>query len=221
MAELRQTGFLDDFQRPDENPLSWDGRWQSLRSTTGNELALTSHFVCIIGVAPNSSQASYWQPDVWYGDVECWGQGSGGNDLSEGLSLFLHVYQTRFQTGGNELLTGYQAQWSDDVIGGPHMTLYRYNGGGARTTLAGPTPGAFDCTGGLNLFRRIGNTLEAWTTSDPTGLTGWSLLISATDSTYSYGFVGLGTQNDDENPGWAGFGGGSLNRSRIIRYVSN
>lgn len=221
MAELRRTGTLDDFQRPDESPLSWDGRWQTLRYAA-SPLSLSSGAVGILGVSPSVSPASYWQPNVWYGNVECWGRGWGGNDLSEGLSLYLHMWNTYYQAGNPALLTGYRAMWSDDVIGGPHMTLYRYNGSGSPTVLAGPTAGvSFDCTGGLNLFRKMGDTLEAWKTTDSTGLTGWTLLISATDSTYSYGFVGLGTQQDDENPGWKLFGGGSLNRSQIYRYISN
>lgn len=221
MAELRRTGVLDDFQRPDEDPLSWDGRWQTLRFPTGTRLALASHVVQRTGVNPNSGQASYWQPAVFYGDVECWGKGFGGNDLSEGMSMYLHTWNTYYQAGNPDLLTGYGAFWNDDVIGGNHMTLARYDGGGSPTIIAGPVAGAFDCTGGINLFRKVGNTLEAWKTTDPTGLTGWTLLISVSDATYSYGFVGIGTSQDDNNPCWTDFGGGSLNRSQIYRYVSN
>jgi hypothetical protein len=75
-------------------------------------------------------------------------------------------------------------------------------------------------------MRRNGDDVEVWTANGTGGATSppgdpWTLVLSATDTTYRFGYGGIGTSQDDDNPAWDAFGGGELRRTQIYRYVSN
>ena len=56
--------------------------------------------------------------------------------------------------------------------------------------------------------------------------TGLDQFVSSDDragglSNLCAGYIGLGNDQDDNNPSWRGFGGGQIRRTQIYRYVSN
>ena len=215
MPDIRKTGFLDDFQRPDEDPLSWDGRWKYLFWNGLSNLALGGNVCSSANAFVNSTASSYWSPATFTGDVECWGLTTGSNDLTEGLDLFLHITGTVGQ--GIDAVNGYRLRWLDP-IGDANFTISRFDGGG-RTDLHTEI-GDLATVEGAMLFRRTGDTLQGYAANSHTD-PDFQLVIETSDSTYSTGFLGLGTAQDDDNPGWAGFGGGAIRRTQIYRYVSN
>lgn len=212
MPDIRQTGFLDDCQRSDEDPLFWDGRWARMFSA-GSWLKLHNNSITMGSPLGGTSQSSYWTPSSFSGDQEVWGIGGGGYDIREGLRLYMCMTNPTDPHGA----CGYRMQNMAGVTGSG-CSIDRFDNGTA-TILAS---GAFVDMGfsDIYLFRRTGNLLELWVAYDGDDQN-WTLLCSAIDSNYHFGYIGLGTAQDDPNPGWGGFGGGKIHRSQIYRYVSN
>lgn len=211
MADIRTSPAVrDDFNRANELPLAppWEaldvGIWTPQRLSSN----ATTHGV-------GSSSMSYWSVQKFDGDdAECWATAIGGNanGTAWGIGLFSTV-------GGSHTVAGYRFR-VEIGIGGTYR-LQRWDAGGA-VTLA--TASGF--TGGPRrvLIRRSGSDVEAWVTDSGSDPSAWSLVASATDTTYTTGlYPSLGNTDNGGTTltGWDDFGAGRLHRSQIYRYVSN
>lgn len=215
MPDIRQTGLLDDFQRADEIPLSWDGRWSPTDSGRWGPMVLKS------GTATHKIQTGVANDDAWWtsgpslsGDMEVWGYGVGGG--APGVSLALGLFKDVGGSSGAEV-DGYRFRM-EQTTGGVFYILYRFDNGTA-TQIAGGTGGSIN----LMLMRLKGNDVECWTDSTGTGLSA-SLILSTADPTYRTGLrltMGCNSNSNDQLTAWEGFGGGKKNRSQIVRWPSN
>lgn len=242
MADIRTTGFLDTFVRgvppgPNiEDPLSFGGRWKHLyASAPGHLLKLESNgttgAVELFEITGGSGQAAIWyQP--YSGDVETWAIAAGGTaDLREGLRQYLHISNLSDPDAIPVSQYGYR-QWTgyfiDSLYGilGSGSTLYAIGAGGidSGVTVLDSTGFVIDFGGGAGLLRTVGDQVEWWTCQSIAGepdFDNWTLRLSGTDTSWRSGYIGIGTQQDDDNPSWQGFGGGEILRTQIYRYVSN
>jgi hypothetical protein len=216
MADMRTTGFLDDFQRPNEDPLSFGGRWELLVYDGVHNLKLDGFRVELFETSGGSSQASAWTYESFAGDVEVWGLAAPEADLREGLRLYLHMTQPYGKTGVNEY-SGYRAEFGVPIIGSAFVDIVRFDNGDP-TGLAEVNGdwGHLVDEESIPLLRTVGDQVELWHSAD-SGQT-WTLQLSATDPTYRFGYLGLGTAQDDDNPGWLGFGGGLIRRTQMYRW---
>lgn len=213
MPDIRQTGYLDDFQRGAEYPLSYGGRWLPLFVLGNTYINLDQNSAELWGISGGSVQSSYWDVQSFSGDCEVWGRASTGHDLREGLRIYMHMTQPYGRSGTNGAC-GYRASCSAPVLGGAGHAIERIDSY-ADPVLLASADGFFPQ---WILLRRIGSTLELWLASDNPP-TNWTLSLTADDSTYNYGYFGIGTQQDDYNPSWIGFGGGQIHHTEFYRWV--
>lgn len=217
MADIRGTAVLDDFQRPAEDPISWDGRWLVTDPTVWTGMSHAAFGDATHGAAGSPSD-SYWTLDpTLSGDVELWGicSGGGATGIAWGLDLWSNV-------GSN--VDGYRFRIEYTIVAGPVYLLYRFDNG-LLTPLAQVAAPAGAANGAeAMLIRRNGNDVECWVAHDRTDLTTWSLVLSATDTTYMGGFrLGMGITDNSQFQilGWTSIGGGVPNRTQIIRWLTN
>lgn len=202
MADIRTTPELDDFDR-DEDPLSGGGNWAKVDTGVWPaDMAATSAGDGAVGADPPDA-FYYWTPGSHTGDMEVWATSSFGADLTEAwrLGLFKDVGIHGSVVDGYGILVtsdGGVADWS----------LRRYSNGGF-TQIAGVLGGQHLSGGGdLALLRINGNEVEVFYSLDDGA--NWTMIMSATDTTYRTGlYLSLGISTDDGgNPGWINFGGG-------------
>ena len=193
--ELPATGFLDQFQRANEDPLSQDGAWSSTSPFGAGET------LEVLGNAAGqneaeSIQANSFRMDEIVGDAEVHARIAAGPDNNQNLYLYLHL-----QEAGTAGVDGYSARWFH-WIATDGLYIQKITNGVA-TTIAGPI--ALDpATGDILLLRRFGLALELWRKNAGT----WTKLLSTIDESYTSGSLGLGI--DDEAGRWDDFGGGAL-----------
>jgi hypothetical protein len=236
-ADPRTTGLLDDFVRgvppgPNvEDPLSFGGRWKHLyMSNPTHWIKLESNgtigSVDIKEISGGSGQAVIWyQP--FGGNVECWGTTIGVADLREGLRMYLHISGLTDADGfpvsnyGSRAWTGYVLESLVGVIGSGTTLGKTHPDGieGGLISLADFPGTTFDFAGGgIHVLRTIGERVQWWwaTGADPTN---FSLMADVVDTTYRSGYIGIGTQQDDDSPGWLNFGGGVVRRTQYYRLT--
>jgi RHS repeat-associated protein len=194
---LPSTNVLDDFNRPNEDPLSQGGGWADGSITGGLRLEVISQRA---GRDPNPLGVlsdSYRPPDLT-NDAEVYA--TVGALPGETLSsfLFLHV-----SNPGGSGYSGYRLRWRK-LASNDNLWIERVDPG-AVTALVDANPINPDpVTGDVLLLRRIGNQVQLWIRRGST----WTLIASATDSTYQGGKIGLGVTDDTAR--WDDFGGGGL-----------
>lgn len=219
MADIRKTGVLDDCQRPDESPLSHGGDWApAVRPTYGWNgyapgLQLFHNAIMNVGVITNSVNVSYWKSAVFHNPVEVWGRAGAGFDLSEGLRLYMNMLSPE----GNVLFSGYALEMGAPVVGSSYWTIFRYDPDGGQAGVVAVNSG-FPGTDELVLFRNIGGNLEDWRDLGTNGAF-WTFVCGGFDPTYDFGYIGLATLQDDNNPSWTEFGGGQIRRTQIYRIL--
>lgn len=196
MSDIRQNPiFIDDFNRPDENPLA--GGWARL-DTARQPMRLISHHA---RHTSGSSSYSYWPALVLDNDdAESWGYGTGGNASGNGWRVGL----ARQAGGGPSVADGYIFLFNISTGGGSTL-LQRITNMGF-TTIASSSSSPSTGNPGYMLCRRNGNAVEGWGSLD--GVT-WTKYVSANDTTYMTGlspFLGL----SGNLVGWVSFGGGKL-----------
>lgn len=172
-APLNDPPVVDDFNRPDEQPLRDGGRWSNL--TGGYELKVVSNqLACSV-----SSTCTYWRNDVRYGlDQEVMVTVAAKPGHNNWLRLFVRLQQPT-------IFEGYALRYQDNTNGPDQVTLERVTAG-APATLASTTDELFP--GDRLRLRVVGPTLEAWRTNGGA----WTLIASASDSTYlGVGYTGV------------------------------
>ena len=174
---LEPLPVLDNFDRPNESPLSGGGSWangivgsgESGLSVTGNALACSKSTIC-----------SAWRQSVQYGpNAEAWAKITTLPGNGNGLRLYVRVQQP-----GSSAADGYVLRWTQQS-GADQLLLDRMtnNAFANRLTLAPEI-----ALGDTLLLRATGSTLEAWRHDG----TSWSRLGVATDSTYAAsGYAGV------------------------------
>jgi subtilisin family serine protease len=169
---------LDDFNRPNENPLSDSGRWangvigavETGLFVTSNTLACTRTTTC-----------TAWRSNAQYGpDVEVWTR------VPTLLGDNNHIrLKARVQQPGSSAYDGYMLR-TNQLPGTDQVWLERVDNGLIVTRL---TLHRELAAGDLLLFRVEGTTLEAWHHDGAA----WSRIGSVQDATYAgAGYVGVG-----------------------------
>lgn len=204
MADIRQNpGFLDDFDRADENPLSGGGNWAQTASGFWSELELENNQATLQGA--NTLSSSYWTPTSYSGDdCEVWGIAAGGG--ASGMAFRLGLYK---DVGVGANLDGYRYGFDIGASGGRHVIRELLNGAGSNLAVSADAGGTPTGNPGHLLFRRNGNDLEGWWSSDAGA--NWTLMVSATDTTYTTNlFLSLDLADNGglQSVEWTAFGGG-------------
>ena len=168
---------LDDFNRPDENPLSDQGRWsnsvipgESGHYVTSNQLACSVATTC-----------TAWRNNAQLGpDVEVWTRLSTLPGVNNQLRLY-----ARLQMPGSS--AGYMLR-TNQLSGTDEVWLERFNGAATRLLTITQELAAGDTI----LLRAKGSTIEAWRLPSSGS---WSRLATVRDATYGApGYVGIGVR---------------------------
>ncbi len=166
--------ILDGFNRPNENPLSDQGRWSNSivagengHNVTSNQLACSVTTTC-----------TAWRNNAQYGpDVEVYARLSTLPGANNQLRLY-----ARLQLPGQN---GY-LMWANQLSGTDEVWLDRFTGGAGIRLL---TISQELTAGDVMLLRVHGTSIEAWRHNG----TAWSRLGVVQDATHgSAGYVGVG-----------------------------
>lgn len=197
MADIRTTGVLDDFQRPNEDPLSAGGMWAN-SGITADPLRLNNHRADLR--AGRSLGGSYWLGGPYSGDVEIWANpaGGGAGGIAWGLDLLK-------QPGATATVDGYRFR-QERSNSGPGISIYRVTNGTRTKIASGLIPGfSSGTTGRLMYARKIHatNTCEMWYTTDFGA--NWTLVATVVSATHVDPFyLGL-SLSDNSGSGILGF----------------
>ena len=168
---------LDNFNRPDENPLSDGGRWSNgiLNSGESGLVVSGSALACT-----RSTTCSAWRSNAQYGpDVEAWATFTTMPGNGNGLRLYARLQQPGSAAVDGYVLRAVQQSGTDQVL------LDRLDNGVLVNRL---TVSEELAAGDTILLRASGSILEAWRHDG----SGWSRLGNVPDSTYSAaGYVGV------------------------------
>lgn len=216
MADPRTTGYIDDFDRANEDPLSGGGNWDQL-ATDRDPMKLLDNRATRRHVISTNAY-SYWTPRSWDGDVEIWGRRvEVGYQLGHSERLALAVdapSMTTVSTWDGYIL------WIHQMVAGNFHYLYRIDNG-VQTQIDTQVLDDSDFV----LLRRNGIYVESW--SSPTGGDDWSLVCQANDINYQtdlWVVIGEGDIHGSSsvNSGWQAVGGGHGDkRTQIYRWIKN
>jgi|GEM_PF-2749284 len=167
--------ILDDFNRPDEDPLSGGGNWARTDLGVWNAMRLVSNAA---RRSASGTSASYWtQASFAGGTGSVWAKwGSLGSATRASIALYREV-------GGTNAVDGYE--FAREVAGAAdndYYLLYRVTNG-ARTSLGGVENTAEMSYRYFNL-QRTGRAVEGWASPDGAN---WTLVVSKEDSTHTTG----------------------------------
>ena len=193
--DIPATGLLDQFERPNEDPLSQSGAWSE------TPLFGTGQTLEVLGSAAGQNEgevvaADSFRADEVVGDAEVHARIANVPNNNQWFYLYLHL-----QDAGAAGVDGYRAAWFH-WISTDGLYIQKIIDGVA-TTIAGPL--AVDpANGDTLLLRRFGLLLELWRKNAGN----WTKLLSTLDGSYTSGRIGLGMDDDDGK--WDDFGGGAL-----------
>lgn len=190
---LPETGVLDAFERPDEDPLSQNGAWSPTPvSGAGETLEVLS-----LAAGQNEGevvQANSFHQSELTGDAEVHARISRMPENDQVSYLYLHLQQA-----GTAGFDGYRMRWYHWIVA-DQISIEKIVDGVA-TSLVGPIR-LDPATGDTLLLRRSGEALELWRESAGA----WSKLLTSADPSFNSGRLGLGL--DDDQGRWDDFGGG-------------
>ncbi|HEX2428164.1 MAG TPA: hypothetical protein VHI53_09545, partial [Gaiellaceae bacterium] len=170
--------ILDTFNRVNENPLSFAGRWGSTGIIGNSERSLK--VVSNQCASDRTQWASGWWATQLGVDSEAYATIATLPGNGNGVRLY-----ARLQTPGSSAVDGYVLLYNQ-LSGTDQVLLYRMTNG-VLTQLASVNREV--AIGNTLLLRAKGTALEAWIKSGST----WTRLSQVTDSTFTAaGFAGLG-----------------------------
>lgn len=215
MPDIRQSHQLDDFNRPNEHPilppwlqLDTGGTWSNNHLHSG-AISHPSE-----GGTPVSW--SYWSPEIMTGDFEVWGYPTGGEAGAAGTGWRLGFWRVS-TAGGASTASGYLVLWFTAL--GDACIIRRYSNPTTFVNIASNG----DSHGGVQLFRKTGSLLEAFTSFDNGA--NWTLNLAVNDPTYANDVFYLGVGVEDPTfvgTGWNAIGGGSKAvKPQIYRILGN
>lgn len=192
------TGILDDFNRPNESPLSDGGNWLS-RNTTANELQLVSHFAR--GVDATTLSSRYWSPQTYGPNCEAYVSAVRAVNYTTDDYVRLWLRITNPGAAGE---TGYVMQWSNDVNG---LRIFNETARETFSTIAQDAAARWGVAGATD---QLG--IEAVGTNVTVYQNGTSVL-TVSDSTYTAaGYLALGVKDNDTD--MTNFGGGTISQAK-------
>jgi fibronectin type 3 domain-containing protein len=169
---------LDSFDRANESPLSFGGRWgNGIVGSAERSLKVASNR---LAGTKSSTTTAWWTPQQHGPDTESWATVTTLPGSGNGFRLYVRV-----QSPGSSAADGYFLLVTQ-ASGADTFTLYRMTNA-ALTVLA--TGSREIAAGDLLLVRAQGSSLEGWVRSGGV----WTRVVRATDSTYpGAGHVGVG-----------------------------
>jgi hypothetical protein len=169
--------ILDTFNRANENPLSFGGRWgNGILGSSERSLRVTSN-QCLS--TQNTTATGWWKTQLG-ADQEAYATIATLPGNNNAVRLYV-----RLQTPGSAAVDGYMLLYSQ-LSGTDQITIHRITNG---TLTQVSTANREIAAGNRLLLRAKGTALEAWVRSG----SAWSRVSRVTDSTYTgAGFVGLG-----------------------------
>ena len=170
--------ILDNFNRPNENPLSFAGRWgNGILGSSERSLRVTAN-QC--RSTQTTTATAWWNAAQLGPDSESYV--TIATRPGNGNAVRLYV---RLRTPGSSAVDGYMLLYNQSS-GTDTLTIYRLTNG-ALTSLQSTSHEV--AAGTRLLLRARGNALEAWVKEGSV----WSRQIRVTDSTYAgAGYVGVG-----------------------------
>jgi len=171
--------ILDNFNRPDEDPLSGGGNWAQ---TDLGGWPTPMRLVNNSATRGANTSASYWtQASFAGGEGSVWAR-SGGLDSAGAPGVSIALYR---EVGGTSTVDGYEFRRTEGGPFGDRIdALWRVTNGAREVQIASTgTNGAGTNDAYFNL-RRVGTTVEGWTSHDGTN---WTLQMSVSDATYTTG----------------------------------
>lgn len=209
MPDLRLSYTIrDDFNRANENPIG--APWAGANTGVWAQMALASNQ--IVGTAtPPTSSGSYWTTENWDNDqAEVWATARGTISNNEDWRLGL------MRDDGVAVRDGYTLHHGL-VAGTNYWEIRRYDNGSPSTIAFSETVGFGLSEGQMVLFRRNGDNVEGFRSTD--GGTNWSSILSASATEYTtdlYAMLGAG----GNVMGWDNFGGGpGRHIPQIYRWI--
>lgn len=189
--------LLDNFNRANENPVSQGGNWASIGINGGSGARLQSNRLQNLAQPGTSHRTS-----TFSGPAEASATITSLPSSNHWLSVYVCL-----QDAGTAGWDGYELRTT--VVSGADLWEIRKVVNGSPSVLASTNLDLV--SGGTMLLRRLGNNLEFWW-RPPGG--DWSLKLSAPDSTYVTGRIGIGGQKsgalDD-------FGGGDATNVALLQ----
>jgi peptidoglycan/xylan/chitin deacetylase (PgdA/CDA1 family) len=185
-AQPGGTPILDNFDRANENPLSGGGNWGAISSVGGAQLLSNA-----VASPSSTTAASLWHTS-FAGDVETY-----ATILISTNNAGLYAETTLSSGTAN----GYLWQWQGSDAS-PVFVLYRADNN-ALTTL-GTFSGFTLASGDKLALRVIGDSVQGWVYHLGT----WQQVVSATDTTYRTGQLGVRPRGT--TPIMDDFGGGPV-----------
>lgn len=205
-----ETPELTEFVGADENPLSDGGNWAGGIDNAAPLKLISNTATDSAHGAPNYS---YWTRNAFRTSdrsaVEVWGCTVGGQ-----LGAALETWRVALWLDDPALAIGYLGYMGGGI--GKEFAIRRYDGGLTNFTDLASSFGVYMEKLGLAIN---GDAVELWWYGSGT----WNLALSVDDPNHRGQFY-LSLGIEDPTGGGLGFvcmGGGTVRRSRIIRYVSN
>lgn len=175
---------LDNFDRPDENPLSGGGNWAKLNSNATTDLAVSSNTIVQSPASAVLIAASYWTQSSALEFTEV----KATIAVAPGNGAFTYLFARLQDVGGADTYDGYRFTVRR-VSGNTTFTISLITNV-APTTLSSVTQVGIPQVGDKLGARASGSTLELWYYQVSTGA--WQLITVATDATYATGYMGIG-----------------------------
>jgi len=203
MADIRETGTIDDFERPDEEPIQ--PPWFPVPGRTVAAL-YGGNFSPILAL-PSDNILCYYANAVVSGDhCEMWGIKAGSAAIANGWR-FGFATVASIARGSYD---GYQAVPHNQL--GAHIWYLRRIQDGVATQLDAP---GVDLGDQWAMMRRNGTNIEVWHSADSVT---WFKSTDVADVLFPgpyYPTLGMtGTET-----GWTEFGAGVLNRTHFYRWT--
>lgn len=205
MSSFISTPMLDDFARPNEDPLSHGGDWSVVDlSASWNEMKLENNSCRRQGTGTDGlANGMYWTPITSIAPTEVWGciRSISG---ATGLSLFSRLQQL----GGTNQFDGYVAYFSPSatgVVGIQNATPVVSYGTVAYTLQVGD----------VCVMRAVGRSISCYIIRNSYVI---QLLTVTTSSVIlNSGAIGIGTDTNSEMS-FGPVGGGEIDSLHISQY---
>ena len=173
-APAQTPPVLDNFNRPNEDPLSGGGNWARAQQNTWFDMRIVGN---VATHSASGSSMSYWTQNAFAaGEGSVWGK-YGNTDQGGGNRVSLLLLK---DVGGTSSIDGYEL--AREVFGLGQNDAYFLNRmtNGVRTQIAGTPQNPPSASWPYFNLRRVGDTIEAW--ASPNNVT-WTMILSVTDPT--------------------------------------
>lgn len=208
MADIRQTGLIDSFDRAVE------------------EMPVLPPWYVVVGAQSPRIGGGAFQPNdlfsvtshAYLGDrvfvgprIELWATRGEGADQTEesGMALFMNPFNLTTRSG-------YSIR-SGDAIGGSYTSFTTYTDGVEVNAWDSPLTDQI-AGGSIIMLRIVGDLIQAWYSTDDGA--NWTMVAEGIETTHRGAFYAyLRIDSDDAaGPTWIALGGGIMNRPQEYRY---